>query len=124
MTVPAPVKLPRFDGDGWLNYTPIRLPETITVQERLPPGAAAVLINQEHTDTDLYLPVDATELRLVEGDRRQAFHRRDHPATCCERSLTVAARLRKQAHTLFRAALVVRSGRVRQHQAPCCSQHR
>ena len=26
--------------------------------ERLPPGAAAVLINRGHTDTDLYLPID------------------------------------------------------------------
>ena len=48
-------KLPRFDGDGWLDYTPMRLPETIIVQDRLPPGAAAVLINQEHTDTGLVL---------------------------------------------------------------------
>ncbi len=64
---PGAGKLPHFDGDAWLSYTPIRLPETITVRDRLPPGAAAVLINQEHADTDLYLAVDATELRLVEG---------------------------------------------------------
>lgn len=51
------------------------LPETIRVQERLPAGAAAVLINREHTDTDLYLPVDATELRLVKRKSSgQAFH--------------------------------------------------
>ena len=33
---------------------PIRLPDTICVQERLPPGAAGVLINQTHTYRDLY----------------------------------------------------------------------
>ena len=51
-------KLPHFDGDDWLGYVPMRLPDTICVQERLPPGAAAVLINQTHTDTDLFLPVE------------------------------------------------------------------
>ena len=64
---PDASKLPRFDEDAWLSYTPIRLPGTVVVRDRLPPGAAAVLINQEHADTDLYLAVDATELRLVEG---------------------------------------------------------
>jgi len=59
--------LPRFDNDGWLAYVPIRLPETISIQKRLPPGAAAVLINQSHTDRDLILPVDTAELRLVEA---------------------------------------------------------
>lgn len=34
-----------FDGEGWLSYAPIRLPDTLTVRDRLPPGAAAVLIN-------------------------------------------------------------------------------
>ena len=41
-----------FAGDTWLGYVPIRMSETICVQERLPPGAAAVLINQNHTYTD------------------------------------------------------------------------
>jgi SAM-dependent methyltransferase len=58
--------LPRFDNSDWLNYVPIRLPEAINIQKRLPPGAAAVLINQAHSDPDLFLPVDASELRLVE----------------------------------------------------------
>jgi hypothetical protein len=58
---------PRFDTQDWLDCTPIRLPETIIVKKRLPPGAAAVLINQSHTDPDLVLPVSAEELRLVEA---------------------------------------------------------
>jgi hypothetical protein len=61
-----------FAGDAWLGYVPIRMSDTICVQERLPPGAAAVLINQTHTCTDLYLPVDAQEKKLfdaIDGER-------------------------------------------------------
>jgi SAM-dependent methyltransferase len=57
----------QFDDDRWLEYVPIRLPETISVQKKLPPGAAAVLINQAHTFTDLILPVDAEEKRLFDA---------------------------------------------------------
>jgi SAM-dependent methyltransferase len=56
-----------FDGETWLDYVPVRLPDTITVRERLPPGAAAVLINRNHTYTDLYLPIDARQLLLFES---------------------------------------------------------
>jgi SAM-dependent methyltransferase len=56
-----------FDGDAWHDYVPIRLPDTICVQERLPLGAAAVLINQSHTYTDIYLPIDTQEKRLLDA---------------------------------------------------------
>jgi SAM-dependent methyltransferase len=56
-----------FDDDRWRDYVPIRLPDTIAVRERLPPGAAAVLINRAHTYTDIYLPVDAEEKRLFDA---------------------------------------------------------
>ncbi len=59
--------LPHFDNNGWLVYVPVRLPEAISVQQRLPPGAAAVLINQNHTDPDLALPVSASQLQLFEA---------------------------------------------------------
>jgi SAM-dependent methyltransferase len=62
----------RFDDERWQSHAPIRLPTTISVQERLPPGAAAVLINQSHTYTDLYLPIDEDEQRLfkaIDGHR-------------------------------------------------------
>jgi hypothetical protein len=36
------------------------------VQERLPPGATAVLINRTHTYRDLVMPIDATEKRLFD----------------------------------------------------------
>jgi SAM-dependent methyltransferase len=55
-----------FADDAWLGYVPIRMPDTISVQERLPPGAAAVLINRNHTYTDLYLPIDAPQKKLFE----------------------------------------------------------
>ena len=61
-----------FVGDAWLGYVPIRMPDTICVQKRLPPGAAAVLINQSHTYTDLFMPIDSTEKRLfdaIDGNR-------------------------------------------------------
>lgn len=61
-----------FAGDAWLGYVPVRMPDTMCVQERLPPEAAAVLIYPGHTFKDLVMPIDATELslfRAVDGDR-------------------------------------------------------
>jgi SAM-dependent methyltransferase len=61
-----------FDGESWLGYVPIRLPDTLAVRDRLPKGAAAVLINRNHTFTDLYLPIDARQERLLaaaDGER-------------------------------------------------------
>ena len=54
-----------FGGDAWLRYAPVRLPDTVAVRDRLPSGAAAVLINRNHTYTDLYLPIDAREEELL-----------------------------------------------------------
>jgi hypothetical protein len=55
-----------FASDAWLGYVPLRMPDTICVQERLPPGAAGVLINQTHAYRDLILPIDSTEKRLFD----------------------------------------------------------
>jgi SAM-dependent methyltransferase len=55
-----------FAGDAWLGYVPIRMSDTICVQERLPAGAAAVLINQSHSFRDLVLPIDSTEKGLFD----------------------------------------------------------
>ena len=60
------------------SYVPIRLPDTLAVRDRLPAGASAVLINRNHTYTDLYLPIDARQERLLEaidGERTIARHR-------------------------------------------------
>jgi SAM-dependent methyltransferase len=64
---PAQLGLVDFEGEAWLGYTPIRLPDTLTLRDRLPPGASAVLINQNHTYTDLYLPIDARQELLLAG---------------------------------------------------------
>ena len=56
-----------FSGDAWFDHVPVRVPDTLCVQERLPPGAAAVLINRAHTYTDIYLPIDAREKLLVDA---------------------------------------------------------
>jgi len=61
--------LPRIDfsGEAWLHYVPIRLPDTIVIHDRVPSAAAAVLINRNHTYSDLYLPITALEQRLLEA---------------------------------------------------------
>ena len=56
-----------FTSDDWQRYVPIRAPDTISVEERLPAGAAAVLINRSHSHTDIYLPIDAAEKRLYDA---------------------------------------------------------
>jgi len=59
--------LPAFEADNWQDYVPIRLSKTVCVEEKLPPGAAGVLINQNHTDKDIYLPINAEEKRMFEA---------------------------------------------------------
>src|SRR5713101_1574208 len=79
----------RFAGDAWLDYVPIRMSDTICVQDRLPPGAAAVLINQTHTYRDLFLPIGSTEKRLFDaidgirsiGDIGESTLSSSHPTT-------------------------------------------
>jgi len=86
----APVS---FSGETWKEFVPIPLADTIVVRERLPPGAAAVLINRGHTDPDLYLPIDEGEERLyqaIDGVRTidEIAHlagERDQPAAFFER---------------------------------------
>jgi SAM-dependent methyltransferase len=61
-----------FSDEVWTGYVPVRTVDTVCVQERLPPGAAAVLINRSHTFRDLYLPIDATEkgwFDAIDGNR-------------------------------------------------------
>jgi hypothetical protein len=56
-----------FDGAAWLDYVPIRMSNTLCVQERLPAGAAAVLLNRAHEYTDLVLPIDEREKRWFDA---------------------------------------------------------
>jgi SAM-dependent methyltransferase len=64
---PGSARAISFSGDTWLDYVPVRVPDTLCVQERLPPGAAGVLINRAHTDRDIYLTIDAGEKLLVDA---------------------------------------------------------
>jgi SAM-dependent methyltransferase len=57
----------QFADDEWLRYVPIRLTAARTITDRLPPGAAAVLLNPSHRHTDIYLPVGPVEKRWVEA---------------------------------------------------------
>jgi len=61
---PQPI---RFAGDAWRDYVPIRMPDTICIQERQPSGAAAVLINKTHTYKDLFMSVNLTEKRWLDS---------------------------------------------------------
>lgn len=55
----------RFDGEQWLDYRPIPSPGSVRVEEGLPPGVSAVLINRRHTETDIYLPVTGPEKAIL-----------------------------------------------------------
>jgi len=56
-----------FDDEHWKGYVPIRLPSTLCVQERLPAGAAGVLLNRSHPFHDLILPIGAPEKRMFDA---------------------------------------------------------
>jgi hypothetical protein len=61
-----------FEGDAWRSYVPLRVPWTLCVRDRLPPGSVAVLINRAHTYPDLALPIDAAQERIfnaIDGNR-------------------------------------------------------
>jgi SAM-dependent methyltransferase len=61
----APARRVDFGGEEWPDYVPVRAAGTVVVRERLPAGAAAVLVNRNHTYTDLYLPIDAEQERML-----------------------------------------------------------
>jgi len=61
-----------FDGDAWRGWVPLRLPWSLSIQDRLPLGSAAVLINRAHTYPDLALTIDAAQQRIfskIDGNR-------------------------------------------------------
>jgi hypothetical protein len=58
----------RFDDqERWPPYVPVRLPGTLSVQERLPAGAAAVLLSRYHASPDLILVIDAQEKEMLDA---------------------------------------------------------
>ena len=54
-----------FEGDAWRGWVPLRLPWTLCIRDRAPPGFVAVLINRAHTYPDLALPIDAAQERIL-----------------------------------------------------------
>jgi hypothetical protein len=61
-----------FDGDALRSYVPLRLPWTLCIRDRMPPGYVAVLTNRAHTYPDLALPIDAAQERVfaaIDGNR-------------------------------------------------------
>src|SRR6516165_627987 len=62
----------KFDSDAWRGWVPLRLPWTLGIRERVPPGFAAVLINPTHTYPDLALPINAAQEQVfaaIDGKR-------------------------------------------------------
>jgi hypothetical protein len=61
-----------FNGGAWRGYVPLRLPWTLCIRERVPPGYVAVLINRAHIYPDLALPIDAAQEEIfaaIDGKR-------------------------------------------------------
>ena len=56
-----------FDDEQYLGYIPIRLPWTMCAEDRLPPEAAGVLLNQTHLFHDLFLLINAQEKQVYEA---------------------------------------------------------
>jgi hypothetical protein len=56
-----------FDEERWSSYVPVRLPSTMCVEERLPPGASGVLLNRSHPFHDLILIIEAKEKRMFDA---------------------------------------------------------
>jgi SAM-dependent methyltransferase len=56
-----------FDEEVYRRYVPVRMSWTICIEERLPPGAAGVLVNQTHLFNDLYLIIDPEEKQMFDA---------------------------------------------------------
>ena len=64
-----------FGGNAWRGYIPLRLPWTMCIRDRIPPGSAAVLINPAHAYSDLALPITDAQERVAWCDRWHAVCR-------------------------------------------------
>jgi 2-polyprenyl-3-methyl-5-hydroxy-6-metoxy-1,4-benzoquinol methylase len=98
-----------FSNDRWRNYVAIPLPWTTTVRTNLPPGCEAVLINRAHRFTDLILPVDSFENRLLDAidGRRTLAEILTHVAKDVaseRRALTFFEKLWQYDHVVFDAS--------------------
>jgi len=88
-----------FSGDAWPGYVPVRIPDTLCVAERLPPGAAGVLLNRIHTFNDIYLPISAHEKTIYDAiDSKRTISEIAERATI---SLNQAA-TKEMVHSFFK----------------------
>jgi len=100
-----------FAGASWPDYVPIRLPDTIAVQERLPPGAAAVLINRSHTFKDLFLPIDIRQKKMFDAiDGKRTIGEIASQATQFDAARTLFERLWRYDQVVFAASTPVTRG--------------
>jgi len=101
-----------FASDAWLGYVPIRMSDTICLQDGLPPGATAVLINQTHTYKDLFLPIGLTQKRWFDaidglrniGDIVEGTLSSSHRPTNLDMARTFFARLWWHDQVVFDAS--------------------
>jgi SAM-dependent methyltransferase len=101
-----------FDDERCLSYVPIRLPWTQLVLERLPAGAAAVLLNRSHQHRDLVLILDEEDKRLferVDGHRTIAEIAHGSKGTVGERARTFFETLWRYDQVVFDASRAVHS---------------
>ena len=87
-------------------WVPVTVPSTIAVEERLPAGAAAALINRAHTDTDLVLFVDQRQLEVFQRDRRTAHRGRARNRRRHRRRAALASRPRRMRRDRRRRSTV------------------
>ncbi|MCH7788572.1 MAG: class I SAM-dependent methyltransferase [Acidobacteria bacterium] len=69
---PLPDPPIRWSEDAWRSYVPIRPTSVVIVEENIPPGTDAVLINKAHTDRDLVFFLSTNERRIyetIDGER-------------------------------------------------------
>jgi SAM-dependent methyltransferase len=56
-----------FDDERYLRYVPVRLPWTMCLQDKIPPGAAGALVNQTHLFNDLFILINEKEKQIYEA---------------------------------------------------------
>ena len=100
---PVSAKPGFHDREPWPRYVPVRLPGTLCIQERLPDGAAGVLMSRYHAYPDLIVIIDPLEKRMLDAvDGRRSI------ATIVDGA--GGGRLLPRARGSVREALLVRPG--------------
>jgi SAM-dependent methyltransferase len=56
--------LPALGREAWRTYVPMIPPTVVVIEERLPPGLAAAVINRAHVDSDLVCFLSSDELAV------------------------------------------------------------